>query len=265
MSMKLAQTKVHWAEVCSYPAYGRIDRHNHDFFHYIYVMAGAGEIEINGYIYHFQPKHMYLVSPGIQHTFCNSQEERLITMEIKFDCTDTAMAQKLRALPLQMDTASTPVLSILHNIRREGFQKSSYYHDIIGLNLNEIFLHLLRIAGKAQPQELQGDFSAVLEYIESNLHCDINLQDLANIVCLEKTYFLKRFKQFIGVTPMVYTRNARIRRAKELLAYSDMNVTQIAEAVGFRSIHYFTRQFTDLEGLSPSQYKRLHWLPEREA
>ncbi len=97
---------------------------------------------------------------------------------------------------------------------------------------------------------------AVLEYIEGNLDCDINLQDLANIVCLEKTYFLKKFKQLTGMTPMVYTRNARIRRAKELLTYSDMNVTQIAESVGFCSIHHFTRSFTAAVGISPSRYKQ---------
>ena len=116
------------------------------------------------------------------------------------------------------------------------------------------------LKSQAQAEEYD-DLADVVEYIENNLDCDMNLQDLANIVCLERTYFLKKFKQLTGVTPMVYTRDARIRRAKELLTYSDMNVTQIAEAVGFRSIHYFTRQFTDLEGVTPSQYKRLHQLP----
>lgn len=163
-----------------------------------------------------------------------------------------------------MDTAGTPILSILHNIRRENGAGNSYYKEIISLNLQEIFLHLQRLSGGKQNPELHGDMDWVLEYIESNLHCDINLQDLANIVCLEKTHFLKKFKQLTGVTPMVYTRDARIRRAKELLTYSDMNVTQIAEAVGFHSIHYFTRQFTDLEGISPDRYKRQNQLAENE-
>lgn len=259
--MKRSNSLVHWAEICTYPAYGKIDPHYHDFFHYIYVIAGAGEIVIDGNCYPFRAKHMYLVSPGQVHTFRNSREERLVTMEIKFVCADSAQNEKLIALPAWMDTAGTPILSILHNIRRENGTRNGYYKEIISLNLQEIFLHLLRLSGGKQNPDLHGDMDRVLEYIEGNLHCDINLQDLANIVCLERTYFLKKFKQLTGVTPMVYTRDARIRRAKELLTYSDMNVTQIAEAVGFRSIHYFTRQFTDLEGVTPSQYKRLHQLP----
>lgn len=262
--MKRSHSTVHWAEICTYPSHGKIDPHSHDFFHYIYMIAGAGDIVIAENLYPFRPKHMYLVAPGQVHTFRNSQEERLVTMEIKFACNDAALCEKLLALPSCMDTAGTPILSILHNIRRENGARNGYYQDIISLNLQEIFLHLLRLSGEKQNPDLQGHMDRVLEYIESNLHCDINLQDLANIVCLEKTYFLKKFKQLTGVTPMVYTRDARIRRAKELLTYSDMNVTQISEAVGFRSIHYFTRQFTDLEGVSPSQYKRLHQLPGKK-
>lgn len=59
-----------------------------------------------------------------------------------------------------------------------------------------------------------------------------------------------------GLIARYHARNARIRRAKELLTYSDMNVTQIAESVGFCSIHHFTRSFTAAVGVSPSRYKQ---------
>lgn len=259
--MKLPRARIHWVEVCTYPAYGKIDLHSHDFFHYIYVLAGAGEIEIDGSAYPLKPKHIYLVSPGKAHTFQNSQADKMVTLEIKFAYRDLSDGEKLTQLPHVLDTSGTPILSILQNIRRESILGSHDSGDIICLNLQEICLHLLRLSG-GQPTADHEGFARVIEYIGNNLDCDINLQDLANLVCLEKTWFLKKFKQLTGMTPMAYTRNARIARAKELLEFSDMNVTQIAEAVGFQSIHYFTRQFTAVEGVSPSQYKRQHQMPE---
>jgi AraC-like DNA-binding protein len=259
--MKLPETKIHWIEVCTYSAYGKVDSHHHDFFHYIYVLTGTGEITIGTNVYPFRPKHMYLMAPGKEHTFCNDSSERLVTLEIKFRYYDAAVAANLAALPECIDTTDTPILSILHNIRREMVGNAAYAQDVITLNMQEICLHLMRLSGGTAAVSGRDDLTKVIAYIENNLDCDMNLQDLANIVGLEKTYFLKKFKLLTGTTPMAYTRDFRIRRAKELLVFSDMNVTQIAEAVGFRSIHYFTRRFTDQEGMPPSQYKRLHQSP----
>ena len=44
--------------------------------------------------------------------------------------------------------------------------------------------------------------------------------------------------------------------AKELIRTSAMNFTEIAEAVGFESLHYFSRVFKARTGLSPSQYAK---------
>jgi transcriptional regulator GlxA family with amidase domain len=158
-------------------------------------------------------------------------------------------------LPECVDVGDTPILGILQNIRRESANRRVFASDIVSMNSQEIYLHLQRASGREQSSADRDDLADVVEYIENNLDCDMNLQDLANIVCLEKTYFLKKFKQLTGLTPMAYTRNARIKKAKELLRYSDMNVTQIARAVGFRSVHHFSRYFAEVVGMSPSRYK----------
>ena len=259
--MKLPETQIHWAEVCTYPAYGKVDPHRHDFFHYLYVLTGTGDITINGCVYPLRPKHMYLMAPGKEHTFRNGSSDRLVTLEVKFRYFDAAVAANLTALPECIDTVGAPILPILHNIRKELMGNRPYAQEILALNLREISLHLMRLSGGTPVESARDELTKVISYIEDNLDCEIDLQDLANVVGLEKTYFLKKFKALTGTTPMAYTRDLRIRRAKELLVFSDMNVTQIAEAVGFRSIHYFTRRFTDQEGMSPSQYKRLHQSP----
>ena len=70
----------------------------------------------------------------------------------------------------------------------------------------ELFSYLLRVSAagkegdkpmpKAESHKNGDDLSRVFDYIFENVQNNITLQDLANVCCLEKTYFLKKFKQF---------------------------------------------------------------------
>ena len=61
-----------------------------------------------------------------------------------------------------------------------------------------------------------------------------------------------------GTTPIKYINNLRMKKAKELLANSDMSISEISELVGFQSIHYFSRNFKEREGCAPLAYRRKH-------
>jgi len=55
---------------------------------------------------------------------------------------------------------------------------------------------------------------------------------------------------------MQYINNFRISKAKELMMYSDFNITQISELVGFQSVHYFSRYFKNKERITPSEFRK---------
>ena len=57
------------------------------------------------------------------------------------------------------------------------------------------------------------------------------------------------------MTPMHYHKLVRIERAGELLQFSNMTITDIAEKLGFESINDFSRAFKNIKGVSPSFYR----------
>ena len=68
---------------------------------------------------------------------------------------------------------------------------------------------------------------------------------------------LKRaFRNETGTGVMTYFRNMKITAAKQMLRSGKMNVTEISEALGYESIHYFSRQFKTMTGMTPSEYMR---------
>ena len=95
----------------------------------------------------------------------------------------------------------------------------------------------------------------MLRYMENNLDKRITLNGLAKLAAANPNYLCRIFKEKYGIAPIQYLNNLRLKKAKELLAFSELNVTQIADILGFRTIHYFSRFFKDIENMSPLEYR----------
>lgn len=65
------------------------------------------------------------------------------------------------------------------------------------------------------------------------------------------------FSKSEGITIEKFMINRRLEKVKELLAYTDMSLTQIAYQTGFNSINHLSRQFKELTGLPPSHFKSI--------
>ena len=93
------------------------------------------------------------------------------------------------------------------------------------------------------------------EYIEAHLEKTISIGALAGIVGLSKYYFARAFKQSEGLTPHDYLLQCRVRRAQELLANTDLPLSEIALASGFSDQSHFARRFRERLGVTPSSYR----------
>jgi len=98
-------------------------------------------------------------------------------------------------------------------------------------------------------------FDKVLEFIETNFQRDILLDDLAVISSFNPCYVSQLFKKKIGITLTEYVSRIRIKKSKELLINSDMAMSDIAFAVGFKDQNYFSRIFKETEECTPSEYR----------
>jgi AraC family transcriptional regulator len=96
----------------------------------------------------------------------------------------------------------------------------------------------------------------VVDFMQSNLDADLSLMDLAACAGTSQFHFARAFKKRLGRSPLQHVTALRIERARELLAQSELSVAAIAKAVGYNGPIQFTRAFSRLTGMSPSQYRR---------
>jgi AraC-like DNA-binding protein len=101
--------------------------------------------------------------------------------------------------------------------------------------------------------------SAALTFIAKHLHDPgLSPSKVARQVGLDLPVFCRAFKQVTGMTCSDYTALERIRVAKRLLTRGDLLVKEVAYRVGFGNPNYFSRRFKEMEGRSPTSYRRLN-------
>ena len=112
--------------------------------------------------------------------------------------------------------------------------------------------------GENQPEndEVQDKFlQQVTEYIQAHLSSpDLTVENLAEAMNVSSVHLYRKLKQSTDISPNDWIRNLRMKQATQLLCRKEMNVTDVAYAVGYSDPKYFSKCFKTLYGLSPTAY-----------
>jgi transcriptional regulator of acetoin/glycerol metabolism/AraC-like DNA-binding protein len=100
-----------------------------------------------------------------------------------------------------------------------------------------------------------GAMRRVREHAEAHLSESMDLAELAAIAGLSVYHFARAFKQTAGVTPHQYLVHRRIERAQEMLARSELPLSEIALAAGFSDQSHLARHFRQTLGVTPGQFR----------
>jgi AraC-like DNA-binding protein len=130
-----------------------------------------------------------------------------------------------------------------------GFMATAAFMQIIGL--------LSRGYGRSPSSDGRAllRIGEALSHLERNIHCAVNLEELASIAQMSRRSFLRVFQSATGTSPLAWQIDQRISRACALLRHTDKRVTEIAFEMGFNDSNYFTRQFRKVTGFSPRDYR----------
>ena len=97
--------------------------------------------------------------------------------------------------------------------------------------------------------------SAVEAYLSLHSNEKFSLQETALEMHVNGSYLLRVYKAQTGHTLLWYHNHIRCTKAKELLAKSDLGISEIGETVGFVSSAHFSHVFKKMTGMTPSAYR----------
>jgi len=96
----------------------------------------------------------------------------------------------------------------------------------------------------------------VFEYVDSNYQEQINLDDISNILNIDKAHFCRLFKKATHTTFLEYLNFVRVCSAEYLLRETTKSVSEIAFETGFLSSAYFAKVFKKFNHFTPSEYRK---------
>lgn len=163
-------------------------------------------------------------------------------------------------------TASAPVPFPVKNGEkiRKMFKELEYKRNLQGRmieaeSIRDTYSILLEIAALGTeryiPNSKRQQLQPAVEYISQNYNKNITNDTLASITGVSTVYFRKLFTQIMGTSPIVYVKQFRIKKAKEMLKSDYGTLTDIAQSLGYSSLYDFSRDFKKHTGVSPSKYE----------
>ncbi len=251
---------------------------SHDFWEILYVDKGEVYVTADQEEKLLKKGQMIFHRPGEFHNVRATGKDAPNIVIISFECNGEAMKffesrvssagdneRVLMARIVEMAGAAfdTPLDDPLAQKldRRETVPFGA--EQIIAISLEYMLIELIRRGengAAARPTSLirersQNEFLArVQQYLEANIQRRLTLSDICRDNLVGRSYLQKVFREKTGGGAMEYFGNLKIKKAKEMIREGSHNFTEIAAMLGYNSIHYFSRHFKKVTGMTPSEY-----------
>lgn len=148
--------------------------------------------------------------------------------------------------PIHIDSVSSEFV--------KKIELRSTMDDIYSLMFEMVKVYC-QLVNKYSVKDYSPTVQKVVVMIESNLSSDLTLSELATSLNINASYLSTVFKKETGKTVTAYVNEKRIELAQELLKTTNLQIQTIAQYCGIIDVHYFTRLFKKITGVSPKQFR----------
>lgn len=97
-------------------------------------------------------------------------------------------------------------------------------------------------------------YTRVLAYLEENISTHVTIEQICHANLVGRSQLQKIFRERNNCGIIDHFSKMKINAAKQMIRDNHLNFTQISDSLGYTSIHYFSRQFKKVTGMTPSEY-----------
>ncbi len=265
---------VHYYE---YPSTFLYEGESHDFWEFLYVDKGEVGVTNGNEKFNLKQGDIIFHKPNIFHdVYCNGKIAPNLLV-VAFDCNDEAM-NFFKDKIIKVNKNALLYLNTLISESKKTFSTNladpyftkleikkdapDFSLDLIRLSLESFLIQLILSSSQDNKaisihnKENSRRVEIVIDYLEDNIQKNINLEDICMHCSMSRSLIQKLFKEETGWSVMEYFYRLKIEEAKRQIREETNNFTQIADLLGYSTIHYFSRQFKKIVGMSPSEYSK---------
>lgn len=243
-------------------------RDNHDSYWRFYVNDREGAyLGLGEDLFPLHKGRAYFVPAGVQ--FHCITDESVEHFYVHFDVLGLSegVRNALFSTPIEIPHHEwiQPEVSAIGNLVRGADPQVPPLEITINCRLKSlIYAHLSHYLASIPAEKMESallldevyrPLLPALRFIDENLAKPLTIKLLARQCHLSEDYFIRRFRQSLGQSPIHYVQRKRIAWAAQQLLFTSATIDEIASASGFGNRFYFSRVFNKHLGASPAAYR----------
>ena len=254
-----------------------VPMHWHSEFELIHILRGRGEFICGSRKYEVGEEEHLLIPPNMLHAAYTCGEQELIYDALVFspvmvgagsgdrstnECIRPILKGNIRMnVCIRRETADYEEIHALVGRIFSCVRGNSARMDLLLKSELMRLIWLLEEGGEIVFEKEGGGSEAeairpALEYMANRFREDITVEQLADLVHLSKSHFMRCFKKAVGIGAIEHLSQLRINAACEALSDGNDQIADIAFACGYSNLSNFNRQFLKKVGYSPKEYRK---------
>lgn len=230
---------------------------------FIYCIDGKGAYSLNGKKYQVSKDQYFILPAGVAHEYAANELDPWSIYWIHFRGTLAPFYVANCQVPLDIkpdkESRISNRLSLFEEIFTTLNQSFAIENIRYAMATFQHYLSSLRYVQQFRAavysQKNDDIVNIAIHYFKENIERRISLNDVCEFVGLSPSRLSSLFKQRIGYSPLNYFILLKIKKACELLDATDLKINQISLKLGFSDQYYFSRQFSNIMGVSPKAFR----------
>lgn len=237
------------------------ERENLNSYLIVYTLQGKGTLKYKGKTYTLTAGSLFFIDcMAYQYYETNANDLwKIVWVHFNGNTSQGYFHHFMRqGTPVVQLSSEHRIPGIIQNLIRNLQQKDAGSEWKNSKLLVDLLTEVLLSSGKQWTvyEQVSEQMDDIIRDLEKRFHEPIQLDELSARHAMSKFQLAKKFKAYTGFAPLEYVIRLRINYAKEMLAYSDMPVSEISETAGVENVSHFINLFKAREGVTPFAYRK---------
>lgn len=237
----------------------------HSYYELTYVDRGTLSTEIDGSVYELKERELIIYGPGQFHTqkILEGNSCSYVTVLFDLDSDGGNFDFLLNKV--------FPYTKKIHTLMKTFVNESStfvpYMDSLLLCLFQEVIIRLLQSEFIKSEQDKRPVTDArqhyhdelleqILSYIDETIYEPITVGEICQKFSMSRSSLQILFNENLNQTPKKYINELKLEKSRQMISEGRYTISEIALMLGFNSIHYFSRAFTQKYNMAPTEYSK---------
>jgi AraC-like DNA-binding protein len=227
-----------------------------------FCLSGKGSFTIGGKTYPLKQGYGFLIVPEELAYYAADEKDPWTYAWIGFGGRRAAEVVSQLGLSLQQPVFKSNSQKEIYDIVKDMMDHNTFsVEDVLRRNgLLSMFLSVIAsgisVTARSDSGSANNYVTRAQAFVRSNYCNPIKVTDIADYVCINRSYLYTLFEKTLGISPQQYLTSYRIAKATELLQLTQLPIESVAISCGYTDPLVFSKAFKLEKGMSPSAYRK---------